>query len=397
MILTDEFARQASMEADLGIPSALFAPPVREIVELGHSQIGFMNMFALPLFQGVSDLVPGMEFCVEKLQKNRSIWQEKIEIEQQRRKHSEDSLARDETFSPGGSIRGSVSLGHGQGPALLVNGSSSANASSRSSRLEGARHNALIGIKGGYPYSTVEQTPSPKSAPVDFQSSDLPDGERMILPGYNLPKPAKTQVSSTIHVPYSTTSAPALLGHLDKGTVADGTTVAEPSLVTEAVLFSGTLDSAVRPDSKQSTGASQSYRISDVGNGSNSTSNTTDWQSQATSATTNKHPISPSTQGTSITSNDSNEKASVAAAMNRSSMSRGCPVSSSADGASDPKKSPDTIMDTMRSIAKKPSRSRFRFWKKKNNGKGDSALTVPPSNGSAAGGPEGLDRVSIKS
>src|SRR6201995_664470 len=101
MILTDEFSRQASMEQDLGIPSALFAAPVREIIELGKSQLGFMNMFALPLFQGVTDVMPGMEVCVDELNRNKARWEQKIAEEQSRaRLDSVDSRMMDGMFSP---------------------------------------------------------------------------------------------------------------------------------------------------------------------------------------------------------------------------------------------------------------------------------------------------------
>ncbi|POS85265.1 hypothetical protein EPUL_005427 [Erysiphe pulchra] len=78
MILTDEFSRQAAMEKEMGIPSVLFAPPVREIATLGKSQIGFIETFAYPLFDGVAEVMPSMSFCVEELQRNKIIWNEKI-------------------------------------------------------------------------------------------------------------------------------------------------------------------------------------------------------------------------------------------------------------------------------------------------------------------------------
>ena len=84
MILTDEFSRQASMETDLGIPTALFAPPVRETIELGQSQIGFINIFAFPLFQGVADIMPAMGFCVDELIKNKRCWEDRVSAEQMR-------------------------------------------------------------------------------------------------------------------------------------------------------------------------------------------------------------------------------------------------------------------------------------------------------------------------
>ena len=67
------------MEDDLGIPSALFAPPVRDsIVEMGKSQVGFMSIFALPLFQGVTGVMPAMRFSVDEMTTNKSIWESKI-------------------------------------------------------------------------------------------------------------------------------------------------------------------------------------------------------------------------------------------------------------------------------------------------------------------------------
>ena len=89
------------MEQDLGIPTALYAAPVREIVELGKSQIGFMNMFAIPLFQGVTDVMPDMEFAVNELHLNKSTWEGKIQEEQAKaRQDSDDSALMDGVFSP---------------------------------------------------------------------------------------------------------------------------------------------------------------------------------------------------------------------------------------------------------------------------------------------------------
>ena len=103
MILTDEFARQASMESDLGIPScsSLRSTCERKTIELGRSQVGFMNMFAIPLFQGVTDIMPAMQFCVDELQSNKAKWQVRIEEEQEKqRKDSDDSVTMDGMFSP---------------------------------------------------------------------------------------------------------------------------------------------------------------------------------------------------------------------------------------------------------------------------------------------------------
>src|SRR4051812_2930376 len=80
------------MEQDLGIPSALYAAPVSEIIELGNSQIGFINMFAIPLFTGVTDVMPAMRFCVEELERNKATWEEKIALEQEKVKQENGLL-----------------------------------------------------------------------------------------------------------------------------------------------------------------------------------------------------------------------------------------------------------------------------------------------------------------
>ena len=88
------------MEDDLGIPSALFAPPIRDnIVEMGKSQVGFMSVFALPLFQGVSQIMPAMRFSVDEMHINKSIWETKIEEGQEAERSSTTALP-DPTSQP---------------------------------------------------------------------------------------------------------------------------------------------------------------------------------------------------------------------------------------------------------------------------------------------------------
>src|SRR6266702_8507919 len=87
-ILTDEFSNQGVMEEELEIPSCLFGgPPVRDnIIKMGESQIGFMNIFARPLFEAVADILPAMQFSVEEILGNMSIWEKKIEEERDSKK-----------------------------------------------------------------------------------------------------------------------------------------------------------------------------------------------------------------------------------------------------------------------------------------------------------------------
>ncbi|KAF1815717.1 HD-domain/PDEase-like protein [Eremomyces bilateralis CBS 781.70] len=83
-ILTDEFFNQGEMEKELEMPTTLFAPPERDnLTKLAKSQIGFINIFARPLFEQVSHVLPGMAFSVEELITNKQIWEHKIAVEKE--------------------------------------------------------------------------------------------------------------------------------------------------------------------------------------------------------------------------------------------------------------------------------------------------------------------------
>ncbi|KAF2440699.1 HD-domain/PDEase-like protein [Karstenula rhodostoma CBS 690.94] len=82
-ILTDEFSNQGVMEQELEMPSCLFGgPPVHDdIIKLGESQIGFINIFARPLFEAVADILPAMRYAVDEILTNKGIWEKKINDE----------------------------------------------------------------------------------------------------------------------------------------------------------------------------------------------------------------------------------------------------------------------------------------------------------------------------
>ncbi|KAJ4286127.1 3',5'-cyclic-nucleotide phosphodiesterase [Kalmusia sp. IMI 367209] len=109
-ILTDEFSNQGVMEQELQIPSCLFGgPPVRDdMIKLGESQIGFMNIFARPLFEAVADILPAMRYALDEILMNKSIWEKKISDEKDKQKKHPNlslgllspSFAADPTPSP---------------------------------------------------------------------------------------------------------------------------------------------------------------------------------------------------------------------------------------------------------------------------------------------------------
>ena len=68
------------MEKDVGIPTTLFGgpPELGNLIKLGNSQNSFMNIFARPLFEAVTDILPAMAFAVSEMEANQEIWTERI-------------------------------------------------------------------------------------------------------------------------------------------------------------------------------------------------------------------------------------------------------------------------------------------------------------------------------
>jgi hypothetical protein len=68
------------MEEELGIPTCLFGGPPSpgDLIKLGESQQGFMDVFARPLFESVSGVLPSMSFSIAELERNKQIWEQRI-------------------------------------------------------------------------------------------------------------------------------------------------------------------------------------------------------------------------------------------------------------------------------------------------------------------------------
>jgi 3',5'-cyclic-nucleotide phosphodiesterase len=394
MILTDEFSRQAAMEKDLGIPSALFAAPVRETVELGKSQLSFMNMFAIPLFQGVTDIMPAMEFCVEELHRNKSRWELKIREEQERpRTDSFDSRMMDGMFSPRSmSLATPSDASHQKTNGLLPNLGPETdlrirllNKKSPFATQNGTLEEEDQGHDQSMPEHTTESIVTNESAPPS--SSE-------VTPEANSRRSAKP---SHLQLSHGTYSASALFDHpsQDQYTVVNGEPHVNgveipPSLVTDAVVMPPSQEPR-KPHS-----APDKQRSSDTTEGSNSA--TGDWTSQATSATTNKMPLSPSTQGTSITSQESLEMGasdqtptSTSPIANAESQT---PTTRESMEGSHMSMSPELkgipLMETVRNLKKKPSRFRMNslnFWKRsKSSSPPKDPSWTPNRNGGPVGG-----------
>lgn len=89
------------MEHDLGMSTTLFGgpPELGNVTKLANSQNGFMNIFACPLFEAVSDILPCMTFAVDEMRANQEIWKRKIE-EQSTAEPKKKSLSSESFLSP---------------------------------------------------------------------------------------------------------------------------------------------------------------------------------------------------------------------------------------------------------------------------------------------------------
>lgn len=96
------------METDVGIRTTLFGgpPELGNVIKLAHSQIGFMNIFAGPLFEAVTDVLPAMIFAVDEIKENQKVWKGKIEDERANsstrpeKKRSSDAFLSPRSGSP---------------------------------------------------------------------------------------------------------------------------------------------------------------------------------------------------------------------------------------------------------------------------------------------------------
>ncbi|KAL4779297.1 hypothetical protein BJX76DRAFT_94015 [Aspergillus varians] len=85
-ILQEEFANQGEMEKEVGMETALFGgpPELGNVYKLATGQMGFMSIFALPLFEGVSDILSGLRFTVDHIRSNHTRWHYLAELEKKK-------------------------------------------------------------------------------------------------------------------------------------------------------------------------------------------------------------------------------------------------------------------------------------------------------------------------
>ena len=83
--LQEEFAHQGEMEQNIGMETTLFGgpPEIGNMLKLANGQIGFMTIFAHPLFANVASVIPAMSFAADEILVNKGVWFTRAEHEKQ--------------------------------------------------------------------------------------------------------------------------------------------------------------------------------------------------------------------------------------------------------------------------------------------------------------------------
>ncbi len=109
------------MEQEVGIATTLFGgpPELGNLIKLGNSQNSFINIFAHPLFEAVTDVLPAMEFAVKEMKTNQSIWTSKIrkeeEAQKSKGKQTSEGWLSPRSMSPNRSAGDQLEASHPEG------------------------------------------------------------------------------------------------------------------------------------------------------------------------------------------------------------------------------------------------------------------------------------------
>lgn len=244
------------MESELDIASSLLAVPKKDIMSLSKAQVGFMNMFAIPLFTGVADILPAMQYTVNELEINIGLFEQRIRDEQALEDPIRKRLLRDGTFSP-------RTMSFATGP------------DSQRESITPRVSTPLAGLA------------TPPSVLDESQADGM---ELSAGPADPANRPPHVAETSEDHKQVN-------------GIVTSFDSVAD---FAASDPFGSRDRSSSSPDNHHGHNGKQ--RCSETTDGSTTGPYTGDWASQATSATTGKMPLSPSTQGTSIVSGESSEQ-----------------------------------------------------------------------------------------
>ncbi|KAF4768103.1 hypothetical protein N7455_000158 [Penicillium solitum] len=309
-ILQEEFANQGEMEREVGMETALFGgpPELGNIYKLATGQIGFMSIFALPLFEGISDLLPQLQFTTDHILRNQAQWQELSNEELKKQglpieKRAEITVSP-RSHSPESSDKPHVDSGDGAADRVkspMSSGSGGYNENNIEPVVSPDTTGPQIEITGS---PLVPATASRKS------SSAMPDLSGFSIPG--APESARESISTQLHSPLTETSPvtddPAILAAVLYANSALGGGTSSGSV--ERDHGSG---SAERPSSSRQGLPHGSQRGSQRHHAHNSSSARTGSNRNSCTRTQSTYsntmtPISPATNASSFLAVDSGDE-----------------------------------------------------------------------------------------
>ncbi|KAJ5630054.1 hypothetical protein N7528_003711 [Penicillium herquei] len=333
-ILQEEFANQGEMEKEVGMETALFGgpPELGNIYKLATGQIGFMSIFALPLFEGVSDLLPQLQFTAEHIRSNKGRWQEHANEELRKQGLRIEDSTRDVGVSPRSQSPARSTKTNGtEGDEEAEESSEKAVVETRFDSPSGSSDETVSqgDVSGAYNENTIEpvvspDTPGPQieitgtSADPDLissrkSSSAMPDMSRN--PSCH---PIRSRVTWTLTfglrcLPGTDPAVLAAVFYANSTTTAGGIT-SVPAGTYGSAERDNTTDSAAmeRPSSSRQGQGSQhhAHHTSSVRTSGPSSSNRNSCtRTQSISAySNNMTPISPATNATSFLAVDSGDE-----------------------------------------------------------------------------------------
>ncbi|KAF3028607.1 3',5'-cyclic-nucleotide phosphodiesterase [Penicillium rubens] len=311
-ILQEEFANQGEMEREVGMETALFGgpPELGNVYELATGQIGFMSIFALPLFEGISDLLPQLQFTTDHILRNQARWQELSNEELKKQglpiENRAEITVSPRSHSPAAPEKQRV--GSGDGAADMVK-------SPMSSDSGGYNENNIEPVVS--PDTTgpqIEITGSPLAPAAEFpsrkSSSAVPEFSCFAIPG--TPESARESISTQLHSPLSETSPvtddPAVLAAVLYANSAFGGGTSPGSVGRDQASAAAERPSSSRQGlshgSQRGSQRHHAHHSSSARTGSNRNSCT---RTQSTYSNT-MTPISPATNASSFLAVDSGDE-----------------------------------------------------------------------------------------
>jgi 3',5'-cyclic-nucleotide phosphodiesterase len=325
-ILQEEFANQGEMEKEVGMETALFGgpPELGNIYKLATSQIGFMSIFALPLFEGISDLLPQLQFTAEHIRRNQAQWKQHANDELRKQglpiEHRSEITISPRSQSPAPPVDSDDTEKAPDGDREgSLNDPLSPNSNISTDSESGAynENNIEPVVSPDTPGPQIEITGTPLVPEVQSSrksSSAMPDFSYFSIPG--APESARGSVATQLQTPLADSNRPpgdpaVLAAVLYANSATNGGTF--PATTEEPVPESE--DASERPSSSRHAPSQGSQRhhahhSSSVRTSAPSTSNRnscTRTQSVSTYSN-NMTPISPATNASSFLAVDSGDE-----------------------------------------------------------------------------------------